>query len=180
MNCDSNGEMEMLQSFDCLPQGAIDCLCGVTDCDNEAVCKGVEDSFPCCNEHCSHDGDGSEACNRKMKIYIAGSCPKKGQELAAKLQALGHTITSSWLWKEFKRTVAYSDAEKQEIAFQDHQDIRKSDCLILISDEEKVSGGKFVEVGIAIGLRLRILVVGRRENMLMWHPLVETYGETNV
>lgn len=29
--------------------------CGVIDCENDAVCEGTEDSFPCCHEHCSHD-----------------------------------------------------------------------------------------------------------------------------
>lgn len=39
--------------------------CGVTDCQNLATCFGTdEEAFPCCDEHCSHDGDGSENCTK--------------------------------------------------------------------------------------------------------------------
>lgn len=31
--------------------------CGVVDCDNDAVCVGDEDGFPCCDDHCGHGGD---------------------------------------------------------------------------------------------------------------------------
>ena len=37
--------------------------CGVVDCNKEAVCIGGDvDRFPCCDDHCAHDGDGSESC----------------------------------------------------------------------------------------------------------------------
>lgn len=41
--------------------------CVVVDCDNPAVCVGPpEDGYPngcpCCDEHCGHDGAGSESC----------------------------------------------------------------------------------------------------------------------
>lgn len=38
--------------------------CGVVDCQKEAVCIGIEDKFGCCDDHCSHDGEGSECCTR--------------------------------------------------------------------------------------------------------------------
>ena len=46
--------------------------CGVMDCDNDAVCEGVEDGFPCCHDHCSHDGEGSEACNYTQNPFREG------------------------------------------------------------------------------------------------------------
>jgi len=40
-------------------------LCGVVDCHNEATCLGTdEEKFPCCDEHCGHEGDGGEACTK--------------------------------------------------------------------------------------------------------------------
>jgi len=51
------------------------------------------------------------------------------------------------------------------------------DALVLVAGKEKYSGGKFVEAGIAIGLGKRVVVLGRRENMLLWHPLVTSVEE---
>lgn len=38
--------------------------CIVTDCTNKATCIGTQDGIPCCDDHCSHDGDGSEHCSK--------------------------------------------------------------------------------------------------------------------
>jgi len=48
-----------------------------------------------------------------------------------------------------------------------------ADALILLAGPDKYSGGKFVEAGIAIGAGKRVIVIGRRENMLLWHPQVD-------
>jgi nucleoside 2-deoxyribosyltransferase len=43
--------------------------------------------------------------------------------------------------------------------------IRASDLVIVVSDYDKVPGGKFVEVGFAAALGRPVLVLGRMENM---------------
>ena len=41
--------------------------CGVADCLSDATCFGTDDeAFPCCDEHCGHDGDGSEHCTKSV------------------------------------------------------------------------------------------------------------------
>jgi hypothetical protein len=60
------------------------------------------------------------------------------------------------------------------IATEDVIDVINCDSLVLVSGPDKYLGGKFVEAGIAIGLGKRVIIIGRRENMLLWHPWCET------
>ena len=48
----------------------------------------------------------------------------------------------------------------------------ESDGLVLLACEGSCPGGKFVETGIALGTYSPVWVIGRRENMLMWHPWI--------
>jgi nucleoside 2-deoxyribosyltransferase len=107
-----------------------------------------------------------------MKIYIASHDPELAREQARKLVRLGHTITSRWHdGRPFLKTDEYTEQERRKIAFEDWHDVTEADALLLIAGPDKYSGGKFVEAGIAIGQGKAVYVLGRRENMLMWHPI---------
>ena len=105
-----------------------------------------------------------------MKIYIAASNQEAAILTSLRLIEAGHDITSSWLSEPFDRTVKYSEAERRAIAETDFDDIADADALVCLESDGLIPGGKFVEVGIALGLEKLVCVVGRRENMLMWHP----------
>jgi nucleoside 2-deoxyribosyltransferase len=109
-----------------------------------------------------------------MKLYIAAQDQHAAREASQSLRIEGHVITARWLHAEFMSTEFYSEAERIQIAFDDVRDVVRADALVLLepSPLEKVPGGKFVEVGVALGLNKRVYVVGPRANMLMWHPLV--------
>jgi nucleoside 2-deoxyribosyltransferase len=107
-----------------------------------------------------------------VKIYIAGHDQEEAKSLAAVCVSAGHEVTSRWLGKEFKGTDKHTVEERQAIAVEDEQDVRSADTLVLISCERRVPGGKFIEVGIALGERKPVYVLGHRENMLMWHPSI--------
>jgi nucleoside 2-deoxyribosyltransferase len=104
-----------------------------------------------------------------MKLYIAASSKEKASIAAEILKQKGHEITSSWLNAPFLSTSEYSIQERREIANGDYEDIGKADALVLIADEYKVAGGKFVEAGIAIGMHKTVYLIGDEENMLMYH-----------
>jgi hypothetical protein len=108
-----------------------------------------------------------------MKIYIASHCQERAKRLAAILTGQGHTITSRWINESFLSTDAYLPPRRREIAEEDIADVTSSEALILIAGPDKCPGGKFVEVGYALGYGLQVFVLGRRENMLMWHPVIE-------
>lgn len=87
----------------------------------------------------------------------------------------GHSIQARWLDEDFSKTSSYTDADKIKIATIDAEDVWLSDALILLPSPRRIPGGKFVEAGIAIGLGHPVYVLGQRENMLLWHPLVQSF-----
>lgn len=108
-----------------------------------------------------------------MKIYVASHDRWAACHAASVLRGKGHEIMSRWHEKEFLATEAHTEFERALIAKEDVDDVTASDTLVLISGPDKYSGGKFVEAGIAIGQGKRVIVIGRRENMLMWLPSIE-------
>lgn len=107
-----------------------------------------------------------------MRIYIASHC--KWAALYVKHCLVEHEVVSTWHDGEFLGMDQHSEHERCEIAFNDANEVGESDCVVLISANGKhaVKGGKFVEAGIALGLGKKVVVLGRRENMLMHHPSI--------
>lgn len=115
-----------------------------------------------------------------MKIYIASHCAIAGRCVRELAVNLGHKVVSTWLDEGLAPTEAYPEAERRYIAARDAAEVLQCDLLIHLAGPDKYSGGKFVETGLALGLNKRVIIVGRRENMLMWHPLMErvdNFGE---
>jgi hypothetical protein len=100
-----------------------------------------------------------------MKFYIAAQDQNTAKEVAKIIFDAGHEVTKT-----------YSKNERMQIAIDDEKDILSCDALILCSGVSKCSGGKFVEVGIALGKRKLIYILGHRENMLLWHPLCAQFN----
>ena len=107
-----------------------------------------------------------------MKIYIAASSQTQAKAAADLCVAAGHTITSRWLDVPFDRTVTYTEDQRREIAQYDYDDVVASDALVCLESDHLIPGGKFVEVGIALGTDKLVVAIGKRENMLMWHPAI--------
>ena len=108
-----------------------------------------------------------------MKVYVASHCRWAGLHVSEVLKKSGLRITARWLRQEFHPTDKYSERDRQGIASQDMIDVLAADALVLIAGPDKYAGGKFVEAGIAMGAGKRVIVIGRRENMLLWHSKVE-------
>lgn len=104
-----------------------------------------------------------------MKLYIAAHNQEDARKVAILCAAAGHQITSTWLQEDFKRTAEYTEADKRAIADKDAREVAESDALVLLPSAMRIPGGKFVEVGIALGLGKPVFILGHRENMLMWH-----------
>ena len=106
------------------------------------------------------------------KVYIASHSRELAEEHARRLLS---EVVSRWHDKEFLPTDQHTEGECFQIAIEDLNDIRECDELHLLAGDEKYSGGKFVEAGIAYGLGKVVRVYGRRENMLTY--LFEKYTE---
>lgn len=110
-----------------------------------------------------------------MKLYVAGHNQEESRTVAVCLIEAGHSITSRWLNEDFKRTSEYTDLDRTAIACRDVEDVELCDSLVLISSPRRVPGGKFVEAGVALALGKKVLILGHRENMLLYHTLCHSF-----
>jgi nucleoside 2-deoxyribosyltransferase len=111
-----------------------------------------------------------------MKLYIAGHNQEEARAVAKLCVEAGHEITSRWLEEDFSKSPQYTETDKTGIASVDVEDVHLADALVMIPSPRRIPGGKFVEAGVAIGTNKRVFVLGHRENMLMWHPLVSAWA----
>ena len=101
-----------------------------------------------------------------MRIYL-GSDWKRREELwgyARDLEALGHTVTSNWLWTELKDEDYRKRWEEQ--ARMDCHDIWTSDICIFFTEQPGTMsrGGRHWEAGYATALTKRVYVIGPVES----------------
>lgn len=118
-----------------------------------------------------------------MKIYIASHSQTRARELSEVLEANGYGVVSRWITcdPKFGHGVdAYSDDERRALTVMDEEDVRLADALVLIAEAagQYVPGGKHVETGMALALGREVIVMGRRENIFHWHPLVTLVRST--
>jgi nucleoside 2-deoxyribosyltransferase len=81
---------------------------------------------------------------------------------------MGHIVSSTWHNAPLEKGATLTDDQRVLIARRDVCEVRASDAVLLVAGEEKYSGGKFVEAGIAIGCNKPVYILGRRENVLLW------------
>ena len=108
-----------------------------------------------------------------MKVSLAAADKDRAVRLAEALIEAGHEITSSWLCQVFKRTREHTATERAQIALRDCREVRDCDVLVLLDSPQNVPGGKFVETGLALAYGKRVIVSGRRENMLLRLPVIQ-------
>ena len=105
-------------------------------------------------------------------VYISSHHPDPANELAAALTAAGHDVVSRWHSEAAPRPAADDAAAWQEKAARNLTAVRGAAVLALVAGPDKYPGGKFVEAGYAIGRGIHVVVVGRVENGMLYHPLV--------
>ncbi len=113
-----------------------------------------------------------------MLIYLAARFSRRFelQGVRADLARAGHQVTSRWI---DQRRDATDTAEAAAVAHRDIADIELADCLIAFSESPRsglsTRGGRHVEMGIAIGLDKRVIVVGPVENVFFSLPEIEVF-----
>jgi hypothetical protein len=113
----------------------------------------------------------------------------------AELQALGHDVPARWLNGShqldnqgrpigeagellFENGSPEADQYRQRFAQDDYYDVIAADRLIAFTEQPRSGhsrGGRHVELGIALGLDIPVVVVGPRENVFCWLPQVTHY-----
>ena len=122
-----------------------------------------------------------------MKIYVAASYPRKAEAiaLADDLREEGHEIISGWHGED----EGYNTDGREETpleqckrlsaaAERDIQDLLACDAIVCITDGETqlTHGGRHSELGICLALHKRVIIVGPREQVFHYHPLVHHYS----
>jgi hypothetical protein len=111
-----------------------------------------------------------------MRIYLAARFDRSAEmrDVAAALARAGHFVTSRWIHGRQAGPDLVSATE-------DIEDLASADCLVSFTEHATRSapwaarGGRHVEFGVALAARLRLCIVGPRENIFHHLPKVEVY-----
>lgn len=96
----------------------------------------------------------------KVKVYICSSFPrrKEAQMLALKLSPIME-IVSTW-HRDDKQAVPRHSEECLLRVIRDFSQVRKSNLVIVFIGDDLSGGGRHTELGLALGMRKKILLIG--------------------
>lgn len=133
-----------------------------------------------------------------MNIYLAARYGRR-EELCGyreQLVAAGHVVTSRWLQGSHQigpagqpltddgeaaiewGTSALAAELRQAFAWEDLLDVASADLLLAFTQEPYATptrGGRWVEFGYALARGISLTIVGPRENLFCWLPVVRQY-----
>lgn len=126
-----------------------------------------------------------------MNIYLAAWYERNAEmrDYRDRLKVMGHHVTSGWI-DQHKWKLPQSMGEDEVLAhpeiaaryaLKDLQDIVACDLLVHFTSPGFGKGGRHIEFGYALALRLPIAIVGPRENVfhalpeVAWHPDPEAF-----
>lgn len=117
------------------------------------------------------------------RIYIAGRFARRDQfaVIATELEAAGAQVTSRWLSTSdapLQRHHLTPDSRGGEMAAMDFEDVRGSDICIAFTECPEAAqgrGGRHTELGIALALSLRVVIVGPREHVFHCLPEIQQF-----
>lgn len=119
-----------------------------------------------------------------QSVYFAARYSRRDElnRYRAELDALGIDVTSRWLATEPRIRSEYSDDDWRELGLIDQEDVLAADTLVCFTEPDGAggNGGRHVELGMALALGRRVIVVGRREHIFHHLPevdLVESWPE---
>lgn len=105
-----------------------------------------------------------------MRLYVSAHDRADAERVAGELIAGGHAVVSTWHTGEYVKSAEMSVADKASRARSNRHQIRAAEGLVLVACDGSVPGGKFFEAGIAVEAGKRVVVLGRRENLMLHHP----------
>ena len=111
-----------------------------------------------------------------MKIYIAAPYPVRDDAIKAMLilEAAGHEVTSGWL--------RAPNELGDEWARKDLEDVAAAEVLLALNAtewENAGTGGRHVELGYALALNKRVVLIGNRSNIFHYLNMVHVVDHIN-
>jgi len=120
-----------------------------------------------------------------MKIYIAARFSRRPEcnDLAHKLQALGHTITSRWAKPDSDHvsptglSQQAADSERRRFATEDVEDMEAAEAMVSLMETPRNNsrGGRHVEFGFALARGQKLFIIGPRETVFHHLPQVQHF-----
>ena len=115
----------------------------------------------------------------RLKVYIAAPWIRGGEanKLKKVLTAKGYYITAGWLQRsrknldqnyDYNKDPAYKKVECCVEAERDIQDIERSDVVVVLNGYK--SEGKVVEQGLALAMKIPIIIFGPKTNIFQNLP----------
>lgn len=107
-------------------------------------------------------------------VYLAApvKTAKRLRRIASFIShSAGVTFTSSWVWDDSVGYEENSPSQMGLMAVKDLQEVSRADVLVQICFPGS-SGGMYSELGIALALHKRVIVVGPRSSCFQFHPCV--------
>lgn len=117
------------------------------------------------------------------RVYLASRYSRREEmkEHAIELEENGFVVSSSWLKETFDPNMTLSaleEADHQEIAEHDLDDVIGSDIMIFFAEDQNNQpprGGRHVEFGFALALGVEIYVIGEKENIFHYLPNIKVF-----
>lgn len=121
------------------------------------------------------------------RIYLAARYSRRDElvQYAMRLRAQGHVITSRWLQGHHQvddqgLSAEADPTDRTRFALEDWSDLKGAEIVISFTEPPRSSnsrGGRHVELGAALALAKRVVVIGPRENVFHCLPQVEWYPD---
>lgn len=121
-----------------------------------------------------------------MRIYLMARYARHPEmrKYRDELEALGYVVTSRWIngGHELPGSIGGDIPLEygRRYALEDWDDLADADVCIGFTEHEDVPnrgrGGRHVEMGAALGMEKRVIIVGPRENVFCYLPQVEVCG----
>lgn len=98
-----------------------------------------------------------------VNIYLAGPYSSRLEllEIVKRLEQYGHSIKVPAIWL----SGVHDDACPVECALTDIVNIKNSEMLLLFTNQNGRNGGRYIELGIAMGLEIPCIIVGDYTNV---------------
>jgi len=120
-----------------------------------------------------------------VKVYLAARYQEHPamRVLRDELVAAGIVVTSRWIEGGHDiQADADHDEQRQRFCMEDLEDVDACDVLVVQSPKahhRTGRGGRHVEVGYALAKGKPVILVGERENVFHWHPLVRLVDDNH-
>lgn len=115
-----------------------------------------------------------------VKVYLAASYSRRQEMVhhaAAVLREAGLEVTSRWIDGSHELDDSATVEDRARLAMEDLEDVVRADVVLSFTDGPqsagKGRGGRHVELGIALALGKRVLLIGPPENVFHYLPQVE-------